>query len=107
MADIYKTPNSYKGKALIFTCTVSGFPKDENGDVGALNCDDSNDLISNVQIGIDKKTDVTKINQNDTIKVYGMGLGANTGKNAFGADITTGAILGLYIIDSTSGYKNY
>jgi len=60
-----------------------------------------------VQIGIDKKTDVTQINQNDTIKVYGMGLGADTGKNAFGADITTGAILGLYINDLTTGYKNY
>jgi hypothetical protein len=46
VADIYKSPNSYKGKSLIFTCTVSGFPKDENGDVGALNCDDPNDYGS-------------------------------------------------------------
>src|SRR2546421_11529646 len=40
VADIYKSPNSYKGKSLIFTCSVAGFPKDENGDVGGLNCDD-------------------------------------------------------------------
>ena len=107
VADIYKTPNSYKGKSLIFSCSVSGFPKDENGDVGGLNCNDPNNFSSNVQVSIDKNTDVTKINQNDVIKVYGMGLGADTGKNAFGGDVTTGAILGLYINDLTTGYKNY
>lgn len=107
VTQIYKTPNSYKGKSLIFTCSVSGFPKDDNGDVAALNCDDLNDFSSNVQIAIGKEIDVTKINHNDTLKVYGMGLGALTGKNGFGADITTGAILGLYINDLTTGYKNY
>ncbi len=107
VANIYKSPNSYKDNALIFTCSVSGFPKDDNGDVAALNCIDPNNYGSNVQIAIDKKIDVTQINQNDTIKVYGMGMGAVTGKNAFGADITTGEILGLYINDLTTGYKNY
>jgi hypothetical protein len=107
VADIYKSPNSYKGKSLIFTCSVSGFPKDENGDVGALNCDDPNAYGSNVQIGISKETDVTKINENDLIKVYGLGAGAMQGKNAFGGDITTGGIVGLYINDLTTGYKNY
>src|ERR1051326_5785131 len=96
-----------KGKSLIFTCSVSGFPKDENGDVGALNCDDPNAYGSNVQIGISKETDVTKINENDLIKVYGLGAGAMQGKNAFGGDITTGGIVGLYINDLTTGYKNY
>ena len=107
VADIYKTPNSYSGKSLIFTCSVSGFPKDEKGDVGALNCDDPNDFTSNVQIGIGSTVDVTKINESDTIKVYGMGTGAIQGKNAYGGDITTGGVIGLYIDDLTTGYSSY
>lgn len=107
VADIYKSPNSYKEKSLIFTCSVSNFPKDENGDVGGINCSDPNTFDSNVQVGIDKSIDVTKINENDLIKVYGLGLGTMQGKNGFGADITTGGVLGLYINDLTTGYKNY
>src|SRR5438128_11959064 len=34
VADIYKCPNPYKGTCLIFTCSVAGFRKDENGDDG-------------------------------------------------------------------------
>ena len=108
VSNIYKSPNSYKGKAIIFTCSVSSFPKDDNGDVVGLNCTDPNDFNSYVQVGIDNKNvDVLKINENDSIKVYGMGMGAVKGQNGFGANVTTGAILGLYINDLTTSYKNY
>jgi hypothetical protein len=103
----YIKPNSYKGKGLVFQCSVSSFLKDDNGDVAALNCDDPNDFSSYVQVGISKDTDATKINQDDLVKVYGMGLGATSGTNAYGGQITTGAVMGLYMNDLTSGYKNY
>ena len=48
VADIYKSPNSYSYKSVIFTCEVSGFPKNDNGDVGGLNCSDPNDFGSKI-----------------------------------------------------------
>ncbi len=107
VANIYKSPNSYKDKSIVFTCSVSGFPKDNNGNVAGLNCNDPNNYGSNVQVAIGSDVDVTKINDNDTIKVYGMGLGAIKGNNAFGAEITTGGVMGLYINDLTTGYRSY
>lgn len=107
IAQLYKTPNSYQGEDLLFTCDVSSFPKDENGDVAAINCFDQSGSGANVQIGIGTDVDVTQINENDTLRVYGVGSGAIKGTNAYGGAITTAGALGMYLDDLTTGYSNY
>lgn len=83
------------------------FPKKDNGDVGAINCADPNDYSSSVQVEITTDVDITKINKNDLLKIYAVGQGALTEKNAFGGDVTVGSVLEDYVIDLTIGFKNY
>jgi hypothetical protein len=105
VAQIAKVPSAYNGRKVTFTCNVSGFAKNDSGDAAALNCSDPNDVGSIIQVG-GSLFDFTKINQGDTVRIYGLGAGAATGKNAFGGDVTEGIVDGLYLNDLTSIYKN-
>jgi len=109
VADLYKDPNAYFGKAVYFTCIVDNFPKDDNGDVSAINCSDPNDYTSNVHVNIKAaEIDLTKVNKGDLIQVDAVGDGTLEGKNAFGATIyTAGVTIGIgYFEDKTTGFIN-
>lgn len=109
VADMYKDPNAYAGKTVYFTCTVDNFPKDENGNVSAINCSDPNDFSSNVQVNIkDAGVDITKVNKGDLIQVDALGDGTLSGTNAFGGTIqTAGVTIGIgYFEDKTTGFIN-
>jgi hypothetical protein len=105
VAQIAKVPSAYDGKKLTFTCDVTSFPKNDSGDAAGINCSDPYDSGSLIQVS-GSLFDLTKINQGDTVKIYGLGAGASTGKNAFGADVTEAVVSGLFINDITTGYKN-
>lgn len=105
VSQIAKVPSAYNGQKITFTCTVSSFAKNDAGDAAALNCSDPNDLTSIVQID-GSLFDMTKINQEDTVRIYGVGAGAATGKNAFGGDVSEAVVTGVFINDVTSNYKN-
>ena len=105
VADISKSPSDYNNKTIMFTCTVLSFPKDDSGNAAGINCSDPNDYSSIVQIDA-SNFDLTKINTDDTINVYGLGQGSADGKNAFGTDVSTSLVLGMYVNDVTSGYSN-
>lgn len=105
VAQIAKVPSAYNQQKVTFTCRVASFAKNDNGDAAAINCVDPNDVSSIIQIS-GSLFDFTQINQGDTVRIYGMGTGAATGKNAFGGDVTEGLVDGLFINDITSGYKN-
>ncbi len=104
VAALDKAPSNYDGKKVIFTCTVASFAKDDSGNAAAVNCSDPNDFSSLVQVGT-TGFDMTQINQLDRIKVYGLGMGSAKGKNAFGGEVSETLVMGLYINDLTSGYK--
>ena len=60
VANLYKDPNSYKGTKVNFNCKITSFLKDSSGNVSGVNCLDSNDPASYVQIeGIAIIADVT------------------------------------------------
>ncbi len=105
VSDMDKTPSDYSGKKVTFTCTVLSFARDSSGNAAAINCADLNDYTSIAQIDTGAY-DIKKINQSDTVRIYGIGSGAFTGKNAYGADVTEAGVLGMYINDVTSGYSN-
>ncbi|HYT41582.1 MAG TPA: hypothetical protein VEP90_04510 [Methylomirabilota bacterium] len=105
VAQIAKVPSAYDGKKLTFTCEVSSFPKNDNGDAAGINCSDPYDSGSLIQVS-GNLFDFTKINQGDTVKIYGLGEGAATGKNAFGGDVTEAVVDGLFINDITTGYND-
>jgi len=105
VSTLAKVPSDYRGKSVYFTCIVGSFPKDSTGDAAAINCLDPNDYSSAVQIDA-TGWDLTKINQSDTIRVYGTGDGSFTGQNAYGAQVSEAAVFGLYVNDLTSGYDD-
>ena len=104
VSDLDKAPSQYEGKRVTFTCTVAGFAKDSSGNAAAVNCSDPNDYSSLVQVST-QAFDMTKINQSDTIRFYGLGGGAAQGKNAFGGQVSETVVEAIYINDLTSGYK--
>jgi hypothetical protein len=106
VVDLAKVPSAYKGKTIMFTCDISSFAKNDQGDAAAFNCHDPNDFSSIVQVGGSGFFDFTKINSSDEVRVYGIGEGSSTGKNAFGGDVTEAVVSGIFLNDLTSGYTN-
>lgn len=104
VANLDKAPTTYESKKVTFTCTVAGFAKDSSGNASAVNCSDPNDFSSLVQVDV-SAFDITQIKQQDTVRFYGLGEGAATGKNAFGGEVSESVVMGMYINDLTSGYR--
>lgn len=103
--DIDKTPNSYLMKKIVFKCKVLGFAKDKSGDIGGINCSDPSNYSAIIQLGTVSLFDFTRINEGDTLQIYGLGYGSATGTNAFGAEISMGIVNVVYLKDLTTGYK--
>lgn len=106
VADIAKDPNTYKGKTVKFTAVIANFVHDSNGNTAGANVLDPNDYSSVIQIAFTPDFSLAHVNKGDTIQVWGQGLGAFSGTNAFGATITEGAVQEVYLHDSTTGYSD-
>jgi len=107
VANIAKTPSKYADGVtnVVFTCKILSFARNDQGDAAGLNCADSNDYSSIVQIDAGN-FDVSKINADDTVTIYGFVTGVGQGKNAYGGEVTEALVSGMYINDATSGYNN-
>lgn len=106
VSQIAKVPSAYNGKIIMFTCTVSTFVKGDSGDAAGFNCSDPNDYSQLLQVDSGSLFDYTKINEGDTVKIYGLGSGASSGQNAYGGTVTEAVVGGTFINDLTTGYKN-
>ena len=62
------------------------------------------DISSIVQVDTEL-FDMTKIDVDDAVRFYGLGMGSSTGKNAYGGDVSETVIIAAAINDLTSGYK--
>jgi hypothetical protein len=107
VADIAKTPSKYADGVtnIVFTCKILSFARNDQGDAAGANCVDQNDYSSIVQIDTGN-FDISKINADDTVTIYGFLTGVGQGKNSFGGEVTEALISGLYINDETTGYNN-
>ncbi len=106
IAEIAKNPDAYKGQDVTFTAVIDSFAQDSSGNTAAANVVDPNDGSSVIQIGFTPGFSVSHVNKGDTITVWGSGLGAFSGANANGDTVTEGAVLEVYLDDSTSGYSD-
>jgi hypothetical protein len=103
-----KDANTDKGTDVHFTCKILRFVKDDSGNTAGANVessDTSSFTTSVIQIGFPSGTDVTKLNEGDTLEVWGTDQGVFSGKNAFGGDVQEVGVAALYMTDTTTGYK--
>lgn len=105
LANLQKDPNAYKGKVITFTATISKFLQDSSGNTGAMNVDDPNDL-SSAYVNLSSYIDLSKVNKDDTVQIWGTGLGIVSGKNAFGGDINVSGVNETYLGDTITGYSD-
>jgi hypothetical protein len=105
--NIDKQGNNYKDKDLHFTCKILKFVKDDSGNTAGANVE-SPDTYSGsvVQIGFPSNTDLNKLNEGDTIEVWGSDQGVFSGQNALGGTVQEVAISAQYLTDQTTGYRD-
>jgi hypothetical protein len=101
-----KDGNADMGNDEHFTCTLVAFVKDSSGNTAGANVTDTaSSSGSFVQVAFTPGTDVTQLNANDTIEVWGANQGVASGSNAFGATVQEVVIQANYITDQTTGYQ--
>jgi hypothetical protein len=87
-----------------FTTTILNFVKDSNGNTAGANVD--NGFTSGViQVIFPTGTDLSKVNNGDTIEVWGVDEGSFSGTNGFDATIQEVAISAVYMADQTTTYQ--
>jgi hypothetical protein len=91
------------GNDVHFTCTIVAFVKDSSGTTAGANVTDASGSF--VQVIFTPGTDITQINTQDTIEVWGNDQGVSSGTNAFGATVQEVVIQASYMADQTTGYK--
>ena len=91
---------------MTFPATIDGFLQDSSGDTTAMNVSDPNDPSSTVYIQLSSYADVTKMNKNDSVTIWGDGQGSHSGKNAFGGSINVSVVSEVYLSDATTGYND-
>jgi len=103
-----KNGSSWTGKAVHFTAIITGFVKDSSGITRGANVHDSGSSFSSssVQIGFPAGTDINRLNQDDTIQVWGTDGGTASGKNAFGATVQEVVVSAYFLTDITTGYQD-
>lgn len=106
VAGIAKDPNTYKGKTIMFDAVILNFVQDSSGNTAGANVVDPNDYSSFIQIEFTPGFSVANVNKGDTVAVWGQGMGAFSGTNAYGGTITEGAVQEVYLHDDTNGYND-
>jgi type II secretory pathway pseudopilin PulG len=103
VATLDKDGNVDKGKDVHFTCTIIDFVKDANGNTGGANVEDPN-TSGVVQIVFPATTDLSKVNTDDALEVWGTDDGTSSGPNAYGATVQEVGVSAAYMTDHTTGY---
>jgi hypothetical protein len=104
VANLDKKGASGNGDIVHFTATILDFVKDSSGNIAAANV--STDTSSSVvQVVFPENTDVTKLNENDTLEVWGMDAGVFSGTNAYGGSVQEVGVQAQYLTDQTTGYQ--
>ncbi len=103
VSDLAKEGSAWKGMNVHFTATISGLVKDSNGDTAGANVTDGS--FTYVQISFPSGTDVSRLNEGDTVEVWGTDGGTQSGQNAFGATIQEVVVGTAYLTDTTTGYQ--
>ena len=95
-----------KGHDVHFTGRLLAFVKDDSGNTTGANVDDPNTASSSVvQVVFPKGTDITQLNEGDTIEVWGTDAGVFSGTNAFGGTVQEVGIAAGYLTDQTTAYS--
>lgn len=107
VADVDKQGNNYKGQNIHFTARIINFVKDDSGTTAGANVDNLNDGTSSViQIAFPIGVDLSRLNQQDIVEVWGTDGGTFSGTNGFGATVQEVVVESLYITDQTNGYQS-
>jgi hypothetical protein len=105
MANLQKDPNAYQGKIVTFTASISKFLQDSSGNTGAMNVSNQSDF-SSVYVNLSPYIDLSKVNVDDTVQIWGEGLGMLSGQNAFGGTVNVAGVNEVYLLDTTTGYSD-
>jgi hypothetical protein len=103
VATLDKDGNADSGNDEHFTATLVAFVKDSSGNTAGANVTDGSGAF--VQVIFTPGTDITQLNANDTIEVWGSNQGVSSGTNAFGGTVQEVVIQANYLADTTTGYK--
>ena len=106
IATLDKQGNAYKYIKVHFTGTLSSFVKNSDGITDAANVRDPNSS-GVILIAFPSGIDLEKLNEGDTLEVWGIDAGMISGTNAFGATIQEVAVVAMYITDKTTGYATH
>ncbi len=104
IADLDKDGNADIGKDVHFTCTILKFVKDASGNTAGANVT-TQDTSAVVQVEFTTGTDITKLNEEDILEVWGTDAGVFSGTNSFGATVQEVGITAQYMNDQTSNYQ--
>ncbi len=104
VADLDKDSNTVSGTDVHFTATILNFVKDSNGNTTGANVNDPGSFSGIIQVLFPAGTDITQLNAQDTIEVWGTDEGTFSGTNAFGVTVHEVAVSALYLSDQTTGY---
>ncbi len=104
--DLDKQGNNYQYTQVHFTAQILNFVKDDSGNTAGANVDTPNSFSSSViQVAFPVGTDLSRLNQGDTLEVWGMDDGTSSGQNAFGGTVQEVGITALYMTDLTTNYR--
>jgi type II secretory pathway pseudopilin PulG len=106
VGNLDKDGNNDKGKDVHFTCQIVGFVKDNTGNTAGANVDDPNSS-GVVQVGFPSGTDLSQLNEGDTLVVWGTDDGTFSGTNAFGGTVQEVGITAQYMSDKTTNYQTH
>src|SRR6266704_1064153 len=100
-----KDGNAAKGANVFFTCKISSFVKDDSGNTAGANVNGTDTTtFAVVQVGFPAGTDISKVNQGDTLEIWGTDQGVFSGQNALGGTVQEVGITAVYMVDVTTGY---
>jgi hypothetical protein len=106
VTNLDKDGTADQGKNVHFTCTISHFVKDSSGTTAGANVTaSSSDYNAVIQIAFPSGTDITQLNQGDTVEVWGSDTGVYSGTNAFGGTVQEVGITVMYMTDQTTNYQ--
>jgi hypothetical protein len=104
VATLDKDGNADQGKDVHFTCEILDFVKDSNGNTAGANVDDPN-TSGVLQVIFPASTDLSQLNTNDTLEVWGSDDGTSSGQNAYGATIQEVGVTAVSMTDHTTRYS--
>src|SRR5690348_6150363 len=106
VANLDKEGNADKGEDVHFLSKILSFVKDSDGNTAGANVSDPYSYsFSIIQVLFTSGTDITQLNEGDTLEVWGNEQGVYSGTNAFGVTIQEVAIAAHYIFDQTTNYQ--